>query len=176
MEPDRRKALWKVKGLARTPQLALDLREREETPDFDDLESFETISWDYRTTQHSPRGHPLAHLRERLDAMGLPDAETVRAMPHGRFVNYAGLVICRQRPSTASGTIFMTLEDETGFLNLIIWPSVYENFQLIAKTQDFLGISGQLQSEEGVVHLVAETLWRPRIDRAPKGPKSRDFH
>ncbi|QDG51583.1 DNA polymerase III subunit alpha [Persicimonas caeni] len=176
LEPDRRKALWKVKGLARTPQLALDLREKEETPDFDELADFESISWDYRTTQHSTRGHPLAHLREHLDGMGLPDAQTVRAMPHGRFVNYAGLVICRQRPSTASGTIFMTLEDETGFLNVIIWPSVYENFQLIAKTQDFLGISGQLQSEEGVVHLVAETLWRPRLERTPKGPKSRDFH
>ncbi len=176
LEPDRRKALWKVRGLARTPQLPLDLREHDHTPDFAGLADFEAIGWDYRTTRHSTRGHPLAHLRERLDEMGLPTAEQVRAMGHGRFANYAGLVICRQRPSTASGTIFMTLEDETGFVNVIIWPSVYENFQLIAKTQDFLGISGQIQAEEGVVHLVAETLWRPRLGRDVEGARSRDFH
>ncbi|MFP4600930.1 MAG: error-prone DNA polymerase, partial [Persicimonas sp.] len=175
LESDRRKALWQAKGLARTPQLPLDLPEQEKTPDFDELESFETISWDYRTTSHSTRGHPLAHLRERLTDMGLPDAKTVRQMRHDRFVNYAGLVICRQRPSTASGTIFMTLEDETGFLNLIVWPSVYEDFKLLCKTQDFLGISGQLQSEAGVVHLIAETLWRPRLEQSPRGAKSRDF-
>jgi error-prone DNA polymerase len=181
LESDRRKAIWKAKGLARTPQLPLDLREHDETPDFDELESFETIAWDYRTTQHSTRGHPLTHLRERLDDMGLPDAKALRKTPHGRFASYAGLVICRQRPSTASGTIFMTLEDEAGFVNVIIWPSVYETFQLIAKTQDFLGVTGQIQREEGVVHLIAETLWRPRLDRAssgskPRGAKSRDFH
>ncbi|MFW5968906.1 MAG: error-prone DNA polymerase, partial [Persicimonas sp.] len=176
LESDRREALWRAKGLARTPQLPLDLPEKEETPDFDELADFQQIAWDYRTTSHSPRGHPLAHLRDRLSKMGLPDAKTVRNMPHDSFVNYAGLVICRQRPSTASGTIFMTLEDETGFLNLIIWPSVYERFQVLCKTQDFLGISGQLQSEEGVTHLIAETLWRPRLDRSPEGAKSRDFH
>lgn len=176
LEPDRRKAIWRVRGLARTPQLPLDLPEREQTPDFAELADFQTIGWDYRTTSHSTRGHPLAHLRERLEAQGLPDAKTLRRMPHGRFANYAGLVICRQRPSTASGTIFMTLEDETGFVNVIIWPSVYENFQLIAKTQDFLGITGQLQAEEGVVHLIAETLWRPQLGGDVQGARSRDFH
>jgi error-prone DNA polymerase len=70
----------------------------------------------------------------------------------------------------------MTLEDETGFVNVIIWPSVYEDFQLLAKTQHFLGVSGQIQSEQSVVHLVADTLWRPRLPREPTGPKSRDFH
>jgi error-prone DNA polymerase len=176
LESDRRKAIWKAKGMARTPQLPLDLREHEQTPDFDELESFETIDWDYRTSKHSTRGHPLAHLRERLGEMGLPDATGVRNAGHGRFISYAGLVICRQRPSTASGTIFMTLEDETGFVNVIIWPSVYEIFQLIAKTQSFLGVTGQIQSEESVVHLIAETLWRPRLDPVSQGAKSRDFH
>ena len=70
----------------------------------------------------------------------------------------------------------MTLEDETGFVNVIVWPSTYEKFELICKTQNFLGVTGQLQSESGVVHLIADTLWRPRVDATPEGSGSRDFH
>ena len=81
----------------------------------------ETIAWDYRTSAHSPRGHPLAALRAQLGARGLPDARTVSAMRDGRKTRYAGLVICRQRPGTAGGVVFMTLEDETGFVNLVVW-------------------------------------------------------
>ncbi|MGM0558563.1 MAG: error-prone DNA polymerase [Myxococcota bacterium] len=176
LEKRRRNAIWKVKGYARTPELPLGLQEDEQTPEFSDLDDFETVSWDYRTSFHSPRGHPLAPMRDKLTARGLPSAEKVRNMPHDSHVNYAGMVICRQRPSTASGTIFMTLEDETGFVNVIVWPSTYEKFELICKTQNFLGISGQLQSESGVVHLIADTLWRPRVDATPEGAGSRDFH
>jgi error-prone DNA polymerase len=176
LESKRRDAIWKVKGYARTPELPLGLDDQEQAPDFDDLNDFDTVAWDYRTSFHSPRGHPLASLRDKLRAKGLPSAEQVRHLPHDSHVNYAGMVICRQRPSTASGTIFMTLEDETGFVNLIVWPSTYEKFELICKTQNFLGISGQLQSESGVVHLIADTLWRPRLDVEPEGPDSRDFH
>ena len=107
--------------------------------------------------------------------MSLPAAETVRNLDDGQLVNYAGMVICRQRPSTANGVVFMTLEDETGFLNLIIWQKVFREFQVIAKTQSFLGVTGKLQVAQDNVHLVVEKLWIPEIDLQPEHG-SRDFH
>lgn len=86
------------------------------------------------------------------------------------------MVICRQRPGTAKGVVFMTLEDETGFVNLVIWEKVFRRYELIAKTQSFLGVTGTIQSQSGVVHLVAESLWIPEIEMAPENINSRDFH
>ena len=97
-------------------------------------------------------------------------------MKNGAKVRYAGLVICRQRPGTAGGVVFMTLEDETGFVNVVIWESVFQRYAVLAKTVSFLGISGTIQAEDGVVHLVAEELWEPRVKLKPASTGSRDFH
>jgi error-prone DNA polymerase len=97
-------------------------------------------------------------------------------MPDGRQVDFAGIVICRQRPSTAKGVVFMTLEDETGFVNVILWQSVLENYTLLAKTASFLGVTGKLQAEGRVVHVVASRLWMPRLEHKPVEATSRDFH
>ena len=70
----------------------------------------------------------------------------------------------------------MTLEDETGFVNLVVWQKVYERFRITAKTAPFLGVSGKVQSEKGVVHLVADKLWIPELSVQPQNGKSRDFH
>jgi error-prone DNA polymerase len=72
--------------------------------------------------------------------------------------------------------IFMTLEDETGFVNLVLWPDVFQRNAVLARTESFLGVSGKLQREQQVVHLVVEELWQPRLERAPAEPRSRDFH
>jgi len=85
-------------------------------------------------------------------------------------------VTCRQRPGTAKGVVFMTLEDETGFVNIVVWEKVYRQFELIAKTASFLGVTGKLQAQSGVTHLVAEKLWKPELDNAPCETRSRDFH
>jgi error-prone DNA polymerase len=140
------------------------------------LTDFEEVGWDYRTTAHSARRHPLEPLRAALAAHGLPDARTVAHMAHGGKVKYAGLVICRQRPGTAGGVVFMTLEDETGFVNVVVWESVFQRYAVLAKTQSFLGVTGTLQVEDKVVHLVAEQLWQPNLGRKPSAPPSRDFH
>jgi error-prone DNA polymerase len=97
-------------------------------------------------------------------------------MANGGKVNYAGLVICRQRPGTAGGVVFITLEDETGFVNVVIWESVFQRYAVLAKTVSFLGITGTLQVEDNVVHLVAERLWKPQLSQRPSAPPSRDFH
>jgi DNA-directed DNA polymerase III PolC len=172
---DRRTALWQVRGLSRRRDMTLPLRVREATPAFAPLGPAEQVSWDYRTCAHSPRGHPLEALREELRARGLPDARTVAGLPDGRRVRYAGLVICRQTPGTASGVTFMTLEDETGFVNVVLWERVFARYSILARTAALLGVTGRVQAQHGVVHVVAETLWRPRVSRRPAAVRSRDF-
>ena len=177
LQPHRRDALWQVRGLARTPtSTLLGKATADETPAFDPLGLGDSIAWDYRTSGHSPRGHPLAAVRAELIAQRLPDARALALMRDGRQARYAGLVICRQRPGTASGVLFMTLEDETGFVNIVIWKTVFDQHVLIAKTASFLGVTGKIQQADGVVHLVADTLWHPELPRRPDTVASRDFH
>ena len=175
-EGRRRAALWAAQGLGPAAEKPLPVAPDDPLPDFDPLDDFQAIDWDYRFSAHSTRGHPLAPLREALAAQKLPDAHTVAGMPDGRRVRYAGLVICRQRPGTASGVTFMTLEDETGFVNVVIWKQVFDEHAVLARTASFLGVTGKLQSESGVVHVVADALWAPEIPSRPPTAGSRDFH
>jgi error-prone DNA polymerase len=172
----RRTALWDIRRFSRTRYESLSLNDRGRLPHFDSLTDFEEVKWDYRTTSHSPRRHPLEPMRASLSDQGLPDACTVSSMKNGITIHYAGLVICRQRPGTAGGVVFMTLEDETGFVNVVVWESVFQRYSLLARTVSFLGITGKLQIEDGVVHLVAEKLWEPRLELKPTAAPSRDFH
>jgi error-prone DNA polymerase len=171
----RRGALWEAQGLARARPSPLPVDHEPEVA-LEPLSLFESINWDYRRTSHSARGHPLGPLRQALAAQHLPDANTVSSMPHGRRARFAGLVICRQRPGTASGVTFMTLEDETGFVNVVVWKQVFDEYAVIARTQPFLGVTGKLQVQDGVTHLVAEELWVPRLPQEPATAGSRDFH
>ncbi len=97
-------------------------------------------------------------------------------MRDGRGVRYAGIVICRQRPGTASGVVFMTLEDETGFVNLVVWDKVFRKYQVLIKTTSFLGVTGKLQVQDGVTHLIADSFWLPPIRSRPASGGSHDFH
>ncbi|MFU8858651.1 MAG: OB-fold nucleic acid binding domain-containing protein, partial [Deferrisomatales bacterium] len=173
LRPGRRGALWEARGTAGAGELPLS--PSEPPPAFAPLSATETIAWDYRSGDLSPRGHPLGPLRGELRARGFPDARTVAALPHGRRVRYAGLVICRQRPGTAAGVTFLTLEDETGFVNVVLWKRVFERHPVLAKTAALLGVTGKLQVQDGVTHLVAESLWEPRLRTRPASAGSRDF-
>ncbi|MCC6809409.1 MAG: error-prone DNA polymerase [Deltaproteobacteria bacterium] len=178
----RRQALWSVadvrpvKGKRRTSATStreLELNE-EPMPEFAALNAFEEIAWDYAATSCSSRGHVLSAVREALQRERLPDARTVAAMSNGKRTRYAGIVICRQRPGTASGVTFMTLEDETGFVNLVVWKKIFDAFHIVAKTTSFLGVTGRVQNENGVVHVIADELWRPKFSLPEVA--SRDFH
>ena len=176
LDPDRRAALWDARRHVKTRERSLPLFDPPETaPPFQPLELFETIGWDYSTTGHSSRGHPLETIRGELDAQGLPTAQQLNRRGHGQRASYAGAVICRQRPGTAKGVVFMTLEDETGFVNALMWPSVWEKYALVVKTNPLLGLTGRLESQQGVVHLVVDKVWLPKIERRPADAKSRDF-
>ena len=171
---NRRQALWIVREAAKKDSLPM--KSAEENPDFPMLNSSEHIAWDYRRSSHSTRGHPVEIVRPLLNRRGLPDAQTIHTYPDKTPVKYAGLVICRQRPATAKGVVFMTLEDETGFVNIVIWATRFEQQAVIAKTSPFLGITGSIQSHEGVVHIVAAQLWKPDFRLFRETPRSHDFH
>jgi error-prone DNA polymerase len=173
---ERRSALWRGRGLARGEAGTLFDGEGERAPGFTPLTRFEEIGWDHASSHHSARGHPLAPLRAELRALRLPDARGVAALADGERVRFAGLVICRQRPGTASGITFMTLEDETGFVNLVVHQNVFQRYALLAKTQSFLGVSGRVQRQDDVVHVVVGALWAPKVRRQPTDVGSRDFH
>ena len=174
LEPARRQALWRARGVAANAPVPLPV-DAEAAPALTALSTLETVGWDYRRTGHSARGHPLAELRDELRAQGLPTAQALSQLPHGAPSRFAGLVIGRQRPGTAGGVVFMTLEDETGWVNAVVWPRVFEAQRVLAQTQPFLGVSGTVESEQGVVHLVAKRLWVPRLSRVPADVGSRDF-
>jgi hypothetical protein len=172
---DRRAALWDVRALARRKDIVLPVKVREPSPLFAGLTAYEEIAWDYRASAHSTRGHPLSTLRAALRAANLPDAREVLAMRDGTPVRYAGIVICRQTPGTASGVSFMTLEDESGFVNLVVWPSVMDEFAQLARTAVFLGVAGRIQRQHEIVHVIAEEFWRPHVTPHLPGVVSRNF-
>jgi len=171
---NRRQALWD--GLRTLPASDLGLPNQESRADFSYLTFLETIQWDYASKPLSEWGHPLQPLRAELNRLKLPTARDVATCRSGQKISYAGIVICRQQPGTASGITFMTLEDETGFVNLVFYPAVFEKFQILLKTASFLGVTGRLQVEQSVVHLLAETVWQPQLSITPEAIQSRDFH
>jgi error-prone DNA polymerase len=174
--PDRRDALWQVTGWVARADDTLPVGADDAPVTFDRLSRLDEILWDYTASEHSTRGHPLAPLRGELRARHWPDARTVSAGRDGQRIDYVGIVICRQQPGTASGVVFMTLEDETGFVNLVVWKQVFERCAQVLRTNSLLGITGRLQVQEGIVHLIAEEVWVPKLSRPVVHVDSRDFH
>ena len=126
----------------------------------------EHVVEDYATTGLSLKRHPLAFLRTELARAGLVAAAELATLPVGKRLAIAGLVLIRQRPGSANGVVFVTLEDETGIANLIVWPAILERFRRAALGATLLYCRGRLQREEGVIHLVAEDLkdWTVRLN------------
>ncbi|MBS0388566.1 MAG: error-prone DNA polymerase [Proteobacteria bacterium] len=136
----------------------------------------EEIMADYRQLSLSTTLHPLALLREHLRAAGLASNLELRALPDGAPVRVGGLVTHLQQPGTASGVVFLSLEDETGIVNVILWPQVFETQRKPALAASLLEVNGTLQNQHGVAHVVARSLhdrsdWLTGIAR-----RSRDFH
>jgi len=118
----------------------------------------EHVVEDYATTGLTIKRHPLAFLRTDLKREGLVAAADLATLPVGRRLAIAGLVLIRQRPGSANGVVFITIEDETGIANLIVWPAILERFRRAALGATLLYCRGRLQREESVIHLVAEDL------------------
>jgi error-prone DNA polymerase len=162
---DRRDALWAARGLNRVggqEDLPLFARAHDPTrePDFDlpAMPLGEHVVEDYRTLGLSLKTHPAALLRHELSARRAIKAEMLPQIANGQRTRVAGLVLVRQRPGTASGVIFMTLEDETGIANIVVWPKMFERFRAEVLAGRLVAIDGPVQSESGVIHVIAERV------------------
>ncbi|WP_417414142.1 error-prone DNA polymerase [Hoeflea sp.] len=164
---DRRDALWAVKALdplssaERLPLFAAaDTQDLQKEPDVDlpPMPLGEQVINDYQSLSFSLKAHPMSFLRERLARNGCRPNSDLQDIRSGRQVKVSGLVLVRQRPGSAKGVVFETIEDETGVANIIVWPKVFEKFRAIVLGSRCVGVRGKLQNEEGVIHVVAEYL------------------
>ncbi len=196
----RREALWAVKGLKGeqkapvTAPLLAGLPLFEDRADLPAMGAPQQVAEDYRTTSLSLKAHPVGFYRTMLTRRGVITAEQLMGVPDGRKVSVAGLVLIRQRPGTAKGVVFVTLEDETGVANAVVWKDRFEADRSVVMTASFLVVHGRVQKAEGVIHVVAEGFTdlsahlstlrdepgapAPRVRQKVSGRllRSRDFH
>lgn len=118
----------------------------------------ENVIQDYRATSLSLRPHPMGLLRPTLKDMGLATSRDLATLPNNKRVRVAGLVLVRQRPGTASGVIFATLEDETGVSNIIIWPKTFDTYRRDVLGAKLMIVEGKLQREDIVTHVIADRI------------------
>jgi error-prone DNA polymerase len=163
---DRRQALWAARGLDRVgdqddlPLFSASRPERETEPDarLPPMPLGAHVVEDYRRLSLSLKAHPASFMRSRLAARGILRSDALPSVRNGERVTVAGLVLVRQRPGTAKGVIFMTLEDETGIANVIVWPKAFERLRAIVLGARFVAVTGKLQNEQGVIHVIAERM------------------
>ncbi|HHX82890.1 MAG TPA: error-prone DNA polymerase, partial [Pseudomonadaceae bacterium] len=172
----RRTALWHILG--RLPdELPLALGSAPETQiELLPPSEGENLLADYRRLGLTLGRHPLAMLRPRLQALKVVSAEEIANIPHRRSIHTAGIVTCRQRPGTAGGVVFVTLEDESGYINVIVWKTLVESQRRELLGSRLLGVYGVLERKDQVVHLVAGRLVDYSHLLGGLNPPSRDFH
>jgi error-prone DNA polymerase len=172
----RHGATWEVAGIERLPALLAGSAFDECAPTLPGPTEGQDIVADYRRLGLTLRRHPLALLRSQLRNRRLVTAEDIRRAPHGRLVRTAGIVIGRQRPDTASGVIFVTIEDETGASNVIVWRDLSDRQRRELLGSRLLAVYGKVEREGSVVHVLARRLvdMTPLLGTLPT--RSRDFH
>jgi error-prone DNA polymerase len=180
----QRELLWQLGLIYRSEgrngvqrQAALPLPVEQDMIKLPRLSLWQHMANDYAVLGLSPTYHPMAFLRRRLRGHIIPIAQ-LETLEDGQWMDVAGLVVCRQRPSTAAGFLFLVLEDETGLANVVVRPKVYERFRAFARAEPFLIIHGPLQRRDGVVNVVATSL-KPLHVLVPKDlfvPEGHNFH
>jgi len=174
---NRHRAAWQVAGIeAPLPLLGADTAPTEGIPMLAPPSEGESIVADYRSLGLTLGRHPLALLRERLRAERISSASELKDIAHGKRVRAAGIVITRQRPSSASGVTFVTLEDETGHVNLVVWAAVAETQRRPFLEAQLLEVHGQLQREGEVMHVIAERLIDKTRWLGALRTRARNFH
>jgi error-prone DNA polymerase len=157
----RREALWTVKGLAgeanaaRTAPLLLRQNLKETQVELPFMSAPQHVAEDYRTTSLSLKAHPVGFFRDDLARMGVGPCAALKTARDRRRIAVAGLVLVRQRPGTAKGVVFLTIEDETGVANIVVWRDAFEASRRIVMGAAFLLVEGQVQKEGEVIHVVA---------------------
>ena len=178
---NRRQGTWAAMGLSRVPAPLFDHLADVPAPrrPFFRACADEEVVADYANVGLSLKAHPVSFARAELNRWHVRTAADIQdadRFPAGKIVRVAGLVLVRQRPGTASGVVFVTLEDETGVVNLILWSSIYERYRTAARHATLLQANGIIQREGKVIHVLVRSL----IDRTPLlsgvSQRSRDFH
>lgn len=171
----RRQQVWEAAALHRTPLLLRDAPVVEAVLELPAAAEGEEIVWDYASLGLTLRRHPLALLRPRLSQQGLMSSEQLRDLPNGRLVKACGIVTLRQQPETANGTIFVSIEDETGTVQVIVWRSLRELQRKPLLESRLLAVHGRWQREGEVRNLIARRLedLTPMLGRL--GTQSRNF-
>jgi len=172
----RREAHWHVAGVKHASDMLCSAPVRETVPKLAPPKEGQEIVADYASLGLTLGRHPLALLRGRLGRLGMLTAGQLYSLPHGHTARAAGLVTCRQRPDTASGVIFVTLEDETGCANVIVWRDLVERQRRELLSARLLGVQGVIEREGEVVHLVAHRLFDYDKLLGCLTVHSRDFH
>jgi len=153
----RREAWWQALGFDGDTALTQAPHDAVQPSLFEPREG-EQVMLDYATLGLTLRSHPLALLRPLLAARRMSTAEALRSSRNGQTMRVCGIVTCRQRPSTASGVVFVTLEDETGYINVVVWPALVERQRRELLASRLMTVYGQVQREGEVIHLVAGRL------------------
>jgi error-prone DNA polymerase len=170
----RRLARWAAAGAAR--RAPLDAPSPERMPVLARPREGEEIVADYASLGLTLGRHPLALIRKKLRGLRMIDAQSLHDLSHGTAAQVAGLVTCRQRPDTASGVVFVTLEDETGCMNVVVWRNLVETQRAELLGARLLGVQGVVERDGEVVHLVARRLVDYSALLGPLAAPSRDFH
>jgi error-prone DNA polymerase len=160
---DRRRAVWECMRCLERPQSrplleGLEDDDQLDAPSLPSISRQDEVIADYRTAGLSLAAHPIEFERGRLTSQGIVTAAAATAAPEGRRVRVAGIVLTRQRPATAKGTIFLTIEDETGAVNVVVRPDVWERSGHLARRAAVLVVQGRVQRRGPVVHVVATGL------------------
>jgi error-prone DNA polymerase len=173
---NRRELLWQL-GLVWQPagaQMPLALPTKQDEVSLGDFGRWERLVADYNVIGFSTDDHPMSIIRPTLDndISSTTDLDTIN---DGAQVWAAGLVVCRQRPATASGFLFLSLEDEYGLINVVVRPHIYERYRAVARTVSFLTISGHLQRHEGVTNIIAASLVPLHVAHDLLAPQAHSF-
>jgi error-prone DNA polymerase len=170
----RRGALWQAqRAIRQVGPLLAHLEETDTVSPLLPMDTDERLCADYGGTGLTVGRHPMAHRRAEMNALGVTPAIQLAQIPNGRLVRIAGSVIVRQRPGTAKGFVFLSLEDETGVMNAIITPAIFDQYKQAILAETFLLIYGPLQNLDGVVSVKATLVQGLRAGAAPE---SHDFH
>ena len=174
----RHRARWAIAGVESSLPLFADLptQVEHESIALPTPTASEDMRADYLLTGTTLGQHPLAFLRPELQRRRYRDSSELSAIPNGRHIRIAGMVTLRQRPQTASGVIFLTLEDEYGLTNVVVWTSVSERQRRVLLGSNLLAVHGYLESQHGVQHLIAQRLEDLTPMLGSLDVKSRDFH
>jgi error-prone DNA polymerase len=171
----RRDALWQIERSVRHSGPLLDeLPEPDARSPLRPMDPEERLVADFRGTGVTVGPHPMAYHRERMNAIGVRKAGDLAGIPNGKYLRIGGCVIARQRPGTAKGFVFLSLEDETGVANAIIMPDLFQKNRLLITSEQFLMVEGILQNQDNVVSVKAHRVMRLTITQA--ATSSHDFH